>query len=124
MLFVLLGLFATCLVVAVGLLAMVGWTRHVRRVRYDPGHPGGSLGSGWGRWSHWSTTAVAVVGIGLSIVSWSAVLVITMPSGIVERLADANPVLISLLVGYTCPGLLGGYLLHLHRRDRSGRVGP
>ena len=120
MLFVLLGLFATCLVVAVGLLAMVGWTRHVRRVRYDPGHPGGSLGSGWGRWSHWPTTAVAVVGIGLTIVSWSAVLVITTPSGIVQRLVDVNPVMFVLLFGYSCPGLLGGYLLYFHRRDRSG----
>ena len=124
MLFVLLGLFATCLVVAVGLIAVVGWSRHVRRTRDHPERRGESLQGRRGRWGQWLTTGVALVGIGLSIVSWSAILVITTPSGIVERLADANPVLISLLVGYTCPGLLGGYLLHLHRRDRSGRVGP
>ena len=123
MVFVLVGLFATCLVVAVGLLAVIVGSRHVRRTRDHPERPGESLWGRWGRWGRWLTIAVAFVGIGLSIVSWSAVLVITTPSGIVERLVDATPVMFVLLFGYSCPGLLGAYLLDLHRSDRTGGGG-
>lgn len=55
----------------------------------------------------WSGT----LGIVLAVLSWLFVLVFTTPAGLLERLGRPNPVLIVMLIGFTVPAIIGGYLL-------------
>lgn len=56
-------------------------------------------------------TAVAMLAVGGSTVAWAFAFVFMTPTGIVERLFRPNPILVMLLLGYTAPAILGGYVL-------------
>lgn len=107
-LFVALSLLVVNLTAGVLLLAVRRWTR-----RADASGSQGSLGTG---------SVIAVLAVGLSVLSWLFALAYITPAGIVDRLARPNPVLAVLLFGYTLPGVLGGYLLWDRRTDREATV--
>lgn len=95
-LFVMIVLLVACIVVTVLLGAVIGR----RRKNGDTGGRTSQVG-----------TVLAVVAIGLSILSWVLALVFVTPAGMIERLGRGNPVLIGMLLGYTAPAVVGGYLL-------------
>lgn len=108
MLFVLLGLLAVCLVMTVLLIAVSGWRRWTDREM--------------GPWSTRFMTAGGLLGIGLAVLSWLVILILITPRGIVDNLADLNPVMIVMLTGYTLPLIVGVYLMGLQRDDRTRDV--
>lgn len=96
-LYVLLFLLLACTVVS-GILLWI-----LRRMRAGDGT--------MDRWSLRIVIAASIGGIGLAVVSWLFALVLITPAGIVERLGRGNPVLVAVLLGYTAPAILGGYVL-------------
>ena len=89
LLFYALGLFVVCLVIS-GVLGGVWWAR--------------------GRVGTRVVRLVALSGIVASLISWAFALWFVSPAGMIERLVRPNPVLFALLIGYSLPGMLGGYV--------------
>ena len=106
--FVALGFFAACVAATGIFLVSIGWS-HVRQEQRGP-------------WSIRINTLLAGFGVLLSIVSWIYALMFVTPTGMVERLTDLNPVLITLLIGYTIPGVLGVYFLWSKQTGRHPTV--
>lgn len=97
MLFALLFLLGASLAVFILQIGVFGWMRWASR----------ELGS----WSYRFRTGSAILGLALGTLSWIVAVVLVTPIGIVANLADLNPVMIGMLLGYTLPIIGGGYLL-------------